>query len=122
MNANKEKFLALATETDEDFMKEVEYRINNRAWLTESFGIAVKILVQLEELKWTQKDLAKAMSVSPQQINKIVHGKQNLKLETLLKLQTILDIPVMASYLENKAPKKEELKLPGTNVSLRATG
>ena len=122
MNANKEKFLALATETDEDFMKEVEYRINNRAWLTESFGIAVKILMQLEELKWTQKDLAKAMSVSPQQINKIVHGKQNLKLETLLKLQTILDIPVMASYLENKAPKKEELKLPGTNVSLRATG
>ena len=90
MNANKAKFLALATETDEDFMKEVDYRINNRAWLKESFGIAIKILMRLDELKWTQKDLAKAMGVSPQQINKIVRGKQNLKLETQMKLQEIL--------------------------------
>ena len=122
MMANKDKFLALAIDTEEGFMKEVDYRINNRAWLTESFGIAVKILMRLDELKWTQKDLASALGVSPQQINKIVRGKQNLKLETIIKLQQLLDIPLLASYIENKAAQKEAISMPGSSVILGATG
>ncbi len=120
--ANKDKFLALVTDSDEGFMKEVDYRINNWAWLTESFGIAVKILMRLDELKWSQKDLANALGVSPQQINKIVRGKQNLKLETVVKLQQVLDIPLLASYIENKAAQKEAINLPAGSLNLRATG
>ena len=70
--------------------------------LRESQQIALKVLTKLDALGWSQKDLAKAMNVSPQQVSKIVSGKENLTIETQIKLQNILDIPVLASYYENK--------------------
>jgi plasmid maintenance system antidote protein VapI len=60
------------------------------------------VLNRLAELNWTQKRLAEAMEVSPQQISKIVSGKENLTIETQIKLQEILSIPILASYYESK--------------------
>ena len=99
---NKEKFLKLVSEDDTMTLKEVEQRIKNRAMLRESQKIALKVLMKLDKLGWTQKDLASKMEVTPQQITKIVSGKANLTIETQIKLQTILDIPILASYYENK--------------------
>ena len=48
------------------------------------------------------------MEVSPQQITKIVSGKENLTIETQIKLQNILNIPVLASYYENKMTEMDE--------------
>lgn len=51
------------------------------------------------------------MNVTPQYVNKIVRDKENFTLETLVKLQQILDIPILASYYEQKTkttPAKEE--------------
>ena len=76
--------------------------------LRESQNIAMKVLLKLKELGWTQRDLALKMEVSPQQITKIVSGKQNLTIETQIKLQYILDIPVLASYYENSLNKQDE--------------
>lgn len=70
--------------------------------LHESQQIALKVLMKLEDLGWSQKDLAEKMEVSPQQISKIVSGKENLTIETQIKLQKILDVPILASYYENK--------------------
>lgn len=106
---NKEKFLALVSEEDSKTLEEVRKRIRNRAMLRESQQIAFKILFKLDDLGWTQKDLAEKMEVSPQQISKIVSGKENLTIETQIKLQNILDIPVLASYYEQKAEKLEEM-------------
>lgn len=79
--------------------------------LLESQKIAVKVLMRLDELKWSQKYLAEIMGVSPQQISKIVRGTENMTIETQLKLQTILKIPVLASYYENAARERiEQLK------------
>ena len=97
---NKEKFLQLVSVEDTKTLAEIKKRIKNRAMLRESQKIALKVLLKLDELNWSQKDLAKEMNVSPQQINKIVSGKENLTLETLSKLQNILDIPVLASYFD----------------------
>jgi|694.fasta_scaffold03216_12 plasmid maintenance system antidote protein VapI len=105
---NKEKFLALVSEQDSRTMERNRERIRNRAMLRESQQIALKVLMKLDELGWTQKDLAKAMEVSPQQITKIVSGKENLTIETQIKLQNILDIPVLASYYENKMTEKDQ--------------
>lgn len=99
---NKEKFLQLVSEEDSKTLAEVKKRIKNRAMLRESQQIALKVLLKLDDLGWTQKDLAKAMDVTPQQITKIVSGKENLTIETQIKLQNILDIPILASYYENK--------------------
>ncbi len=100
---NKEKFLALVSKEKTDTLEQVKERIDNRAMLRESQKIALKVLLKLDELEWTQRELATKMGVSPQQISKIVSGKENLTIETQVKLQDILDIPILASYYENKS-------------------
>ena len=79
--------------------------------LRESQEIALKVLMKLDDLGWSQKDLAKAMDVTPQQISKIVSGKENLTIQTQIKLQNTLDIPILASYYENKMTPTEVLKI-----------
>lgn len=108
---NKEKFLQLVSEEDTNTIAEVKQRIKNRAMLRESQQIAIKVLMKLDEPGWSQIRLAKEMGVTPQQVNKIVRGKENLTLDTQVKIQNILDIPILASYYENKAQKLEELFL-----------
>jgi plasmid maintenance system antidote protein VapI len=99
---NKDKFNQLVSGEDNRTLADVNKRIKNRAMLRESQQIALKVLMKLDEFGWSQKDLSKAMEVTPQQITKIVSGKENLTIETQIKLQHILDIPVLASYYENK--------------------
>lgn len=108
---NKEKFLALVSKEDSKTLERNNERIKNRAMSRESQQIALKVLLKLDNLGWTQKDLAEKMEVSPQQISKIVSGKENLTIETQIKLQNILDIPVLASYYEKKTEKLEEMIL-----------
>ncbi len=95
---SREKFLTLVDGEATDTLIEHKWRIANRDWLRQSQRIALKILLRLEDLNWTQKMLAEKMGVSPQQINKIVKGRENLSLDTLTKLQTILEVPILASY------------------------
>jgi len=102
---NKEKFLALVSGSEPETMAEVKERNRNRAMIEESQDIALKVLARLDELNWTQKKLAEMMQVSPQQVNKIVKGQENLTLATQRQLQDILNIPILASFYE-KAMKQ----------------
>jgi transcriptional regulator with XRE-family HTH domain len=99
---NKEKFLALVSNEKTDTLEKNRERIRNRAMLRESQQVAIKVLVKLDNLGWSQKDLAAKMGISPQQVSKIVSGKENLTIETLIKLQDILNIPILASFYENQ--------------------
>lgn len=102
---NKEKFLALVSEEKSYTLERNAERIKNRVMLQESRAIALKVINRLNALGWTQRMLADKMEVSPQQISKIVSGKENFTLETQIKLQNILDIPVLASYYEKGVTK-----------------
>jgi plasmid maintenance system antidote protein VapI len=42
------------------------------------------------------------MNVSAQQVNKIVSGRENLTLETIVKLEDVLDISILHSTHEKK--------------------
>ena len=108
---NKEKFLALVSDEKTGTIERNGERIKSRAMLRESQKIAIKVLAKLDELGWSQKDLAREMDVSPQQITKIVSGKENLTIETQIRLQDILDIPILASYYESRVGEKAELVL-----------
>lgn len=99
--SNKEKFIALVSAETTNTVAKNRDRIKNRAMLRESQNIALKVLDKLEEIRWSQRKLAKEMGVTPQQITKIVKGQENLTLETQIKLQSILKIPILASYYEN---------------------
>ena len=131
---NKEKFLTLVTNDGADTVKYLGDTLAKRDMLEESFMIAVKISMKLDEIGWSQKELAEAMKVTPQQISKILRGNQNLTLETILKLQKVLDIPILASFsdsnkvtgehptpIESKPNQtKAERKFPGSNAGVAA--
>jgi len=97
---NKEKFLALVSDEKTNTLQNIRERKKNRATLRESQSIAFKVLARLAALNWTQKKLAEQLDVSPQQVSKIMSGKENLTLETLVKLQEVLDIPLLVSCIE----------------------
>lgn len=101
----KEKFNALISKEKTNTLVHSQERRKNRKRLRESQAIAIKVLDKLDELGWTQRKLARAMGVSPQQITKIIKGKENLTLDTQVRLQEVLDIPILATYLERKGKR-----------------
>ena len=90
---NSEKYKSLVTGKS-NWLREAQERRKNRAWLRHSQKIAAKVLSALRngDKKMTQKELAKKIGVSPQQVNKIVKGRENLMLETITKLEQALGI------------------------------
>lgn len=50
----------------------------------------------------TQSELATKVGVSPQQVSKIVKGKENLSLETITKLEAALGINIISILEANK--------------------
>jgi plasmid maintenance system antidote protein VapI len=64
------------------------------------------VLEALDEKKLTQKKLAELMKVTPQYVNNIVKGSENLTLETIAKLEKALGIELMTVVrFELKAAK-----------------
>jgi len=92
----REKLRAIVSDETSDWLEEAKWRKENRDWLNKSAKIAIKILreirLQKESKGMSQKVLAEILNVSPQYINKIVKGQENLSLETISKLEKALGI------------------------------
>ena len=91
-----------------DWLEKAEWEISNEGWLDKSAKIALKILRTIREKDITQIKLAELLNVSPQHISKIVQGKENLTLETISKIEkvlniTLIDIPVYQSETIKKS-------------------
>lgn len=99
---NKEKFQSLVSRQSNNIVANNKARIKNRARLRAAQDIALKVLDRLDDLNWKQIDLAKQMNVSAQQVNKIVSGRENLTLETIVKLEDVLDISILHSTHDKK--------------------
>jgi len=73
-----------------------EYRSKNK-WLTYSSKIARRILAAIDaNPELNQAKLASLLNVSPQQISKIVKGKENLTLETIYNLSQALSVELIS--------------------------
>ena len=83
---------------DNSWQDDVVYYEKNKIWLDYSAKIAVLILRTLRKNREknifpnSQKDLADIMRVSPQQVNKLVKGRENLTIETISRLSEALNI------------------------------
>jgi transcriptional regulator with XRE-family HTH domain len=77
------------------WMEQVEYYEENKEWLDKSALIALKILRTLRAQKMSQKTLAVTIGVTPQQINKVVKGNENLTLATICKIENALNIELI---------------------------
>ncbi|HOF21100.1 MAG TPA: helix-turn-helix transcriptional regulator [Bacteroidales bacterium] len=79
-----------------DWMAQADYYEINKDWLNKSALIAIKILSTLRSQSITQKALADSMGVTPQYINKVVKGYENLSLETICKIERSLGISLIS--------------------------
>ena len=73
-----------------------EWRRANRAWLRRSQAIAVKILDKMDEMQWTQAQVAERIGCSQQYVSRIVKGSENLTLEMISKIEDALDIKIFS--------------------------
>lgn len=94
-----------------DWMEQAALREDNRDWLTLSGRIAARVLTVLKSRKMTQVQLAEAMGVSPQYVNKVLKGNENLQIDTISKMGqclgvSLLEVPA-ATGLEYEAKGAE---------------
>lgn len=89
------KLSALAKPANEDSLKNAKFRSENRGWLQKSFEIALLILSALKDKGWSQKQLAETLGVTQQQVSKIIKGKENLTLQTIARIESVLDIQLV---------------------------
>lgn len=55
------------------------------------------MLGKMEEMKWTQQNVANLLGCSQQYVSKIVKGSENLSLEMLSKIEDVLGVEVFTS-------------------------
>ena len=94
----KEKYLLKIEGTESDAVQLAKERIKNREWLNASQQLAVKILMKLDDLNLTQKDLAAKLGVTAQYVNKLLKGKEKFGWEMLVAIQYALDMPILLGY------------------------
>lgn len=109
---DKQKLNSISS-TDSDWEKDAIYRQKNQDWLEKSAKVALLVLRTLKNKSLSQKDLAKLMDVKPQQVNKIVKGRENLTFETICKLEKALEIPIIDinEFIVKKYSYKTEFTL-----------
>lgn len=86
------------------WMAQAEARQKERMWKKRSQQIALNVLDYLHESKMSQKVFAERMAVSPQIVNKWLKGSENLTLETICKIETVLGFDLIE--IKSKAEKK----------------
>lgn len=87
------------------WLSKAKKRKDNRAWLDISFAIALKIIRYLKSNKISQKELAESLDWSPQYLNKVLKGKENLTLDTICKLQkatglSLIEVPQITEEIK----------------------
>ena len=118
-NKNLENFLKLVSKepASDKIVKDILFYEENKEWLDRSANIAIKILSTLRHNRKenrfpnTQKDLAEIMNITPQQVNKMVKGTENLTLETISRVEKALDIQLIDIHNEPKKVIQEEMEL-----------
>lgn len=99
MKSALDKLKQLESKETSSWLEEAKSRQENKVWRRRSFQIAVRILREIRAQRpvngMTQKVLAEAMGVTPQYINKVVKGKENLTLETISKIEAVLGIQLI---------------------------
>ncbi len=99
MKTALEKINEIASKEVSTWKEDAMERRKSRAWTDRSNRIAVMILQEIRKQKpmngMTQKKLAEEMGVTPQYINKVVKGKENLTLETVSKIEEVLGIRLL---------------------------
>lgn len=69
-------------------------------WQRYSYGIAIKSRKRMKDLGMTQKELAEKMNCSQQYVSTLLKGQENLTLETIAKLESVLDLDFLGKCID----------------------
>lgn len=69
-------------------------------WQRYSYGIAIKSRKRMKDLGMTQKELAEKMNCSQQYVSTLLKGQENLTLETIAKLESVLDLDFLGRCID----------------------
>ncbi len=95
MKFNVEKLKAVARPMTREEKTAMVYRTENAEWLKLSAAIALKIRKLLRQQSMTQVELADRLGVTPPQVSKLLSGKINFELKTLVSIQQALGKPII---------------------------
>lgn len=92
-----DKIKSVSIKNKSKWEEKIRFRIENKKWLDYSAQIAMRIDSIIEDKKdFRQESLATLLSVSRQQISKILKGEQNLTLKTIGNLSDALGIELIS--------------------------
>lgn len=77
------------SQTPSKWREEAEWRQANKAWLRHSQHIAVMVLAFMKNENLTQTAMAERLNCTQQYVSKILHGTENMSLETITKLEIV---------------------------------
>ncbi len=116
MKFNVEKLKAVARPVTQEEKTAMDYRAENANWLQLSATIALKIRKLLRQQGMTQVDLAARLGVTPPQVSKLLSGKINFELRTLVSIQYALGKPIIDVSFQEEHPVSEQLMKTQTLV------
>lgn len=86
---------AHSSPTPSKWREKAEWRRANKAWLPYSRKIAIKTAMAMHDQQMSQRQLADSMGCSPQYVSRLLKGEENLSLETICKLESALNVPIL---------------------------
>jgi transcriptional regulator with XRE-family HTH domain len=90
MAFNLNKLAEVAKPRSEESKEQERFRKENRDWLRISQEIALALRYFLRTEHMTQKALAEKMGLSSVYVSKLLKGGENLTLETICKIQSVI--------------------------------
>ena len=111
------KLNALLNKGENTWELKARERLANKSWLKHSRRIALKLNFFLRDNKIKQKDLAELLNVSPQQVSKIIKGRENLTLETISKIENVLKIELLIT----DTPLREDFSFQNYTINYSQT-
>lgn len=123
MGKSLDKLNELAAGRTSTWHEEALWFRKNSNWLKRSSKIAIRILSELDRKGLSQKELASKMGVTPQYVNKIVKGKENLSLESISKIEEALEISLISinSYTHYAHANTPPMDLLNKHIHLSET-
>lgn len=84
------------SQTPSKWRQSASARRENAQWLRYSQRIAMLMLDSMDQKRMTQREVAQAMGCSQQYVSRVLKGTENLSIETIAKIETVLGINIMS--------------------------
>lgn len=104
----KEKLDKITSPNKSNWLQEAIEKQTNIGARRNSWKVAVRVLVILDERGMSQTELAEKMGVSRQQVTKILKGQENFTFETIDKLEKALDVTLITVVFPEKSPEHKK--------------